>query len=320
VEFAITCEGLVKRYHDVVALDHLSLSVPQGSIFGFLGPNGAGKTTAIRLLTGLARATEGRATVAGFNVGADSVALRERISYLDQQPQFYSWMRGRELLEFVGELYGLTGSELRKRVDEVLEISGLSEAARRKVGGYSGGMRQRLGLAQALINEPEVLFLDEPVSALDPAGRHDILQIIEQLRGRATVFMSSHILADIERVCDRVAIINDGRLIVESTVSDLQARYALPIFLLQFDDGNDPRVDALQSRLQSEPWVTNVTRERDELRVSTDDPTTASSALLRLVADTGLSLVKFERARPSLEDIFLRLVSVIPVDEESGRS
>ncbi len=309
MDAAITCDGLVKRYGEVVALDHLDLSVPRGSIFGFLGPNGAGKTTAIRLLTGLARATEGRATVAGFEVGADSVGLRQHISYLDQQPHFYDWMRGRELLEFVGQLFGLSGSALARRVDEMLELTGLTDASKRRIGGYSGGMRQRLGLAQALINQPDVLFLDEPVSALDPAGRHDLLEVIDHLRGRSTVFMSSHILADIERVCDRVAIINEGRLVVEATVEDLQSRYALPIFVLQFDKSDDPGIASLGDRLRQAPGVMNVTLERDEMRVSTDDPAGASPALLRMVAESGVSVLRFERVRPSLEDIFLRLVS-----------
>ncbi len=318
MDSAISCDGLVKRYGDVTALDHLSLNVPTGSVFGFLGPNGAGKTTAIRLLTGLARANEGRATVAGFDVGSDSNEMRQRISYLDQQPHFYEWMSGRELLVFVGELFGLSNSVLKSRVDEVLLLTGLSDAAKRKVGGYSGGMRQRLGLAQALINEPDVLFLDEPVSALDPAGRHDLLQIIDRLRGKATVFMSSHILADVERVCDRVAIINQGRLLVESTVSDLQARHALPIFLLQLENSNDERVSGLTDQLQSMDWATNVVQERDELRVSTDSPELAGPALLRIVADSGLPLVKFERVRPSLEDIFLSLVSRSPADSNGA--
>jgi len=309
---AIVCQDLVKRYGDVTAIDHLDLIVPRGSVFGFLGPNGAGKSTAIRLLTGLARATEGSAQVAGYNVGRESIALRQQISYLDQQPHFYDWMRGRELLEFVGQLFGLTGTRLRTRVDEVLTLTGITEAAHRKVGGYSGGMRQRLGLAQALINQPEVLFLDEPVSSLDPAGRHDLLQIIEQLRGSTTVFMSSHILADVERICDRVAIINHGRLVVEATVEELQARYALPIFVLQVEKAVETTVIALTERIRKRPWTTSLTVDRDEIRVGTADVEVAGPELLRLIAESGVQLIRYERIRPSLEDIFLRLVSDTP--------
>jgi ABC-2 type transport system ATP-binding protein len=305
---AIVCQGLVKRYGDVTALDHLDLTVPEGSIFGFLGPNGSGKTTTIRLLTGLSRPTDGQARVAGYDVTGDSIALRRRISYLDQQPQFYNWMRGRELLEFTGQLFGLHGAELSARVVEVLALTGIADAAERKVGGYSGGMRQRLGLAQALINQPDVLFLDEPVSSLDPAGRHDLLSIIDSLRATTTVFMSSHILADIERVCDRVAIINRGRLVVEASVTELQARYALPIVVVEVEHADPARLAALRERISAQPWATGVTFDREELRVGMRDHADAGSELLRLLADSGVPVVRYEHVRPDLEDIFLRLV------------
>src|SRR5262249_9474736 len=151
----------------------------------------------------------------------------------EQQPRFYSWMRGRELLAFVGALYGLRGADLRRRIDAALEVTGLTDVASRRIGGYSGGMRQRIGLAQALVNTPEASFCAAPVSSLDPAGRHEILEVIAGLRDRTTVFMSTHILADVERVCDRVAILNSGRLVVASSVAELQERYAQPIFLLE---------------------------------------------------------------------------------------
>jgi len=305
---AISCEGLTKRYGDVLALDHLSLDVPAGAIFGFLGPNGAGKTTALRLFTGLAFPESGRATIAGVNVAAGDVSLHRRYSFLDQSPQYYGWMRGRELLEFVGQLFGLRGAALRSRVDEVLALTGLTEGAKRRIGGYSGGMRQRLGLAQALINEPEVLFLDEPVSALDPEGRHDILDVIAGLRGRSTVFMSSHVLADIERVCDAVAIINKGRLIVSSTVADLQDRYAQPIFTFEPEPGQDERVQRLLAALREAAWAGEVVQEHGIVRVLARDTAQASSEILGLLAAHHVEVQRFERGRPSLEDIFLRLV------------
>ncbi len=308
MDTAIACEGLTKRYGSVLALDRLDLTVPAGSVFGFLGPNGAGKTTLVRLLTGLARPTAGRARVAGLDVVAEGMPLRHRISALDQQPQFYSWMTGRELLQFVGELFGLSGAELKARVDGVLADTGLTDAAHRRVGGYSGGMRQRLGLAQALINRPDVLFLDEPASSLDPAGRHDILSIIAGLRGRATVFMSTHILADVERVCDTVAIIDKGRLIVSSTVAELEERYAQPVFVLEPVPGETERVDAFLAALRQEPWAGEVTHEHGEIRVVASDTATASRQMLPLVARHELTLVRFERGHASLADIFLRLV------------
>ncbi|HEX7496026.1 MAG TPA: ATP-binding cassette domain-containing protein, partial [Candidatus Limnocylindrales bacterium] len=230
---AVITTNLTKRYGaGIVALDHLNLAVPSGSIFGFLGPNGAGKTTTLRLLTGLATATDGTATVAGVRTGATDGRLARNIGYLDQDPRFYGWMRGRELLDMVGQLHGLHGAALRQRVGEVLEIVGLQDAANRRIGGYSGGMRQRLGIGQALINQPRVLFLDEPVSSLDPEGRRDVLEIVSRLRGTATVFMSTHILNDVERVCDRVAILHLGRLVVEGPIDELLDRYAQPIYEL----------------------------------------------------------------------------------------
>jgi len=304
----IVVNDLTKSYGRSRGVTHITFNVDEGKVFGFLGPNGAGKTTALRLFTGLAFPESGRATIAGVNVAAGDVSLHRRYSFLDQSPQYYGWMRGRELLEFVGQLFGLRGAALRSRVDEVLALTGLTEGAKRRIGGYSGGMRQRLGLAQALINEPEVLFLDEPVSALDPEGRHDILDVIAGLRGRSTVFMSSHVLADIERVCDAVAIINKGRLIVSSTVADLQDRYAQPIFTFEPEPGQDERVQTLIAALREATWAGEVVQEHGIVRVLARDTAQASSEILGLLAAHHVEVQRFERGRPSLEDIFLRLV------------
>ena len=244
---AVACRGLTKHYGPVVALAELDLEIPSGTIFGFLGPNGAGKTTTLRLLTGLARPTSGRATVAGVEVsgarpegraGRVEGSSRALFGYLDQDPRFYGWMRGRELLELVADLYGLDRTDRRARIGEMLDLVDLSDAAGRRIGGYSGGMRQRLGLAAALLARPAVLFLDEPVSALDPAGRHDLLEVIGRLRGTTTVFMSSHILNDVERVCDRVAILDRGRLLADAPIEELLARYAAPVYRLVPETGH----------------------------------------------------------------------------------
>jgi ABC-2 type transport system ATP-binding protein len=306
---AISTAGLTKRYGGIVALDHLNLTVPSGSVFGFLGPNGAGKTTTLRLLTGLAAATDGTGTVAGVRIGGTGGELARNIGYLDQDPRFYGWMRGRELLTMVARLHGLRGAALRQRVGEVLEIVGLTEAASRRIGGYSGGMRQRLGIGQALINQPRVLFLDEPVSSLDPEGRRDILEIISRLRGTATVFMSTHILNDVERVCDRVAILNFGHLVVEGPIDELLDRYAQPIYELQPEPQQDGAIDRLAAAMRGQAWARDVKTTPDTVRVFVDDPKVAGPAILPLVVASGVGLVRYERARPSLEDVFLRLVA-----------
>ena len=316
---AIETRALTKQFGGLLALDRLDLVVPQGSIFGLLGPNGAGKTTTIRILTGLARPTAGSASVVGIAVDLDQPELRRRLGYLDQDPRFYSWMKGRELLELVGRLHGLATSELRARVAEMLERTGLTAAAERRIGGYSGGMRQRLGIAQALLHGPQLLFLDEPVSSLDPEGRRDLLALIAGLRGEATVVFSTHVLSDVERICDRIAILDRGRLVTEGPLDELLAAHARPIYRLVPAPDQDAQVAALIDRLRAAPWTTDVSIEHDVVRVAVSDPEAASGEILSFVVATGVVLDSFERARPTLEDVFLELVGPAKPDDLDGR-
>jgi ABC-2 type transport system ATP-binding protein len=304
----VSTRGLTKRYRLDVALDGLDLDVPAGCVFGFLGPNGAGKTTTLRLLTGLARPTAGSATVAGIDATTGGRALAERIGALDQDPRYYGWMTGRELLTFVGRLHGLDGAALRARVDEVLETIGLVDAAKRRIGGYSGGMRQRLGIGQAILPRPSVLFLDEPVSSLDPAGRRDVLDLIGRLRGTCTVFMSTHILNDVERVCDRVGILDHGRLLTEAPMDELLASHARPILELDPEPDQDAAVAALAATVRAQAWTRDVRVEHGLIRVFVTDAERAAAEVLPLVVTSGVRLARFERVRPTLEDVFLALV------------
>lgn len=306
----IRCEGLTKRFGSVVALDALDLAVPEGSIVGFLGPNGAGKTTALRILVGLSRATSGQAWVAGHEVTLNSTALQRDIGYLPDQPAFYDWMTAREYLLFVSDLFRIPRKDGRQRCDELLELVDLSADAGRRVGGYSRGMKQRLGIAQALINRPTVLLMDEPTSALDPVGRMEVLETLLRLRAqRTTVFLSTHILADAERVCDEIAIIDKGHLLVQATVDELRQRYAIPVFELEFEE----QADSLVTTLGSVVWVQGVdTADREEkavLRVVVDDAQQAKRELPLLVARSGLTLHRYEQTLPSLEEVFIRLVN-----------
>ena len=313
---AIEARGLTKHYGPVVALDHLDLAVPTGSVFGFLGPNGAGKTTTLRLLTGLGHPTSGTATVAGIPVADGTLELARHIGYLGQEPRFYGWLSGRELLELAGRAYGMTGAVLRTRVDEVLETVGLSDAAKRRIGGYSGGMRQRLGVGQAILPRPSVIFLDEPVSALDPAGRRDVLELIGGLRGTATILMSTHILNDVERICDRVAILDRGRLVAEAPMEELLARHARPILELDPEPGQETAVEVLIAQLRAAPWSQDVRLEHGVLRVAVQDAGLAAAETLPMVVAAGVRLARFERVRPTLEDVFLQLVGA----ETPGRT
>jgi ABC-2 type transport system ATP-binding protein len=308
-EAAISARGLSKRFPGgILALDGIDLDVPTGSVFGFLGPNGAGKTTALRILTSLARASSGTASVVGVPVGDGAPNRHGLIGYLDQDPRFHGWMRGRELLELVGRLYGMRGPALRSRIDETLATVGLADAGRRAIGGYSGGMRQRLGLAQAILNRPPVLLLDEPVSALDPEGRRDVLAVIRGLGDASTVLFSTHILTDVERVCDRVAILDHGRLVTAGPMAELLGRYAQPVFVIEPDVADAATIEQLASQLRDVTGVTTVEATAGSVRVAVDDHGDASRALLAALAAGGIPIGRFERQRPTLEDVFLRLV------------
>ncbi len=304
MDAAIVCKGLTKRYGPVLALDGLSLQVPPSVVFGFLGPNGAGKTTTMKILAGLIAPTSGEAYIDGCLASPQQPGSRRHVGYLPEEPSFYGWMSAREYLVFVGGLLGLAGREAAVRVDELLELVDLREAAKRRIAGFSRGMRQRLGIAQALVGRPQVLLLDEPSSALDPLGRRDVLALIERLAGQATVFISTHILADVERVCAQVAIVAHGRLVAQADREELRQRYAVPVFEIE------TAADApeLVARLRGEPWVERIDQEATVLRLTVRDERRARRELPQLVAGLGEQLVRYQQARPTIEDVFVRLV------------
>ncbi len=304
---AIRCENLSRTYGDVQALKSLNLTVPAGAIFGFLGRNGAGKTTTIRLMTGLARPTNGRAWINGVETTRADSAARAQFGYLPQDPAFYTWMTPLEYLDYVARLFQMDAATRKQRTAEMLALVDLEEAAKRQIGGFSGGMVQRLGLAQALLHQPPVLFLDEPTSALDPAGRHEVLELINTLRGRVTVFLSSHILADVERVCDTIGIIHKGELLLVQEREALLAQYATNVIALEVDRASLPLLDQLLAQLAAQPWTLGTTQEDNHLRITVSDVSAAKQVLLPMLADAGVGLNRYEWIRPSLEDIFLQL-------------
>lgn len=305
---AIRIEGLQKFYGAVHALDGLDLTVEPGTVFGFLGSNGAGKTTTIRILTGLAYPTGGRVWVGGKDIAANREAVARRIGYLPEEPAFYPWMTPREFLDHIGRVFELSANERADRVKELLDLFGLAEVSQRRIGGFSRGMRQRLGLAQALVNRPEILFLDEPVSALDPAGRKDVLELIESLRGQYTVFMSSHILADVERVCDTIGIIARGRLMAKAPRETLLAQYATPIFEIEAEHGFERQLNAWAETVRQKGWALSVSIDTLTARIVVNEVETAKRDLLPAAVQAGLVLTRYEMLKPSLEDVFLRLV------------
>ena len=232
----IETHGLRKQFGGKTAVSDLTLTVRQGEVFGFLGPNGAGKTTSIKMLLGLVKPSAGAAHVLGVPVG--NLAARSRVGFLPEHFRFHDWLTGRELLRFHGRLYHIPAARLLSRIEELLARVDLQDAADLKLREYSKGMLQRIGLAQALLNQPELVFLDEPTSGLDPLGRLLVRDIIRDLRGRGTtVFLNSHLLSEVEMVCDRVAMIDHGRVIATGTLDELLSGKACRFRVTGLDPG-----------------------------------------------------------------------------------
>ncbi len=306
---AIEVRGLVKIYGSVRALNGLDLEVPQGSVFGFLGPNGAGKTTTLRILAGLARPTSGSVTIAGEKLINAAPRPSPLVGYLPEEPAFYPWMTPPEYLRYAAAIFGMRRAQAAETAEKLLALTGLLEVKKRRIGGFSRGMRQRLGIAQALVNDPQILLLDEPVSALDPAGRKEVLELIESLAQRCTVVMSSHILADVERVCDTVAIIDHGQRLVEERKEALMERYASNALVLEIDPRYGRSVDDWKKVIFGLKSVQKVYAEGDTLHILAGDTAAAQQAILAALVKEKSPILRFEQVRPSLEDVFMKLVN-----------
>jgi ABC-2 type transport system ATP-binding protein len=217
----IKCNKVSKKFGSFVALDNVSFTIPNGKCFGFLGPNGAGKTTALRLLVGLLSPEKGEILVAGHSIRTERDQVQRLCGYLPQRPQFYPWLTGEEFVRLSAELVGIPVRQAKSKASKYLAMVGLAESAHRRAGKYSGGMQQRLSLAAALVGDPPVLLLDEPVSALDPQGRDEIFVLLKQLKQEKTIFLSSHILHDVEQVCDGVVIIHRGKIMAQGPLPEV---------------------------------------------------------------------------------------------------
>jgi ABC-2 type transport system ATP-binding protein len=306
---AISMDGLTKHYKGVQALTDLTLDVPAGTVFGFLGPNGAGKTTALKVLAGLARATAGSATVNGVAVSAAG-DHRRQLGYLAQDPRFYGWMTGRETLRYVASFRHI-GADRERQITELLGRVGIAEAADRRTSTYSGGMRQRLGIAQALVGRPAVILLDEPVSALDPIGRKDVLDLMRELKGETTVFYSTHILDDVQRVSDHVAILDHGRLVKAAPTHVLLGSFTANTLRVVLGGAQN----ATEVGMRQIPGVVSVTvmsRSGDETAYDVVTQVGASAAVQREVTlfavNAGLTLIANAEETLDLETVFLRLI------------
>jgi len=309
--YVIDTRELTKTYKGVNALQGLSLKVPQNSIYGFLGPNGAGKSTAIKLLLGLTRPTAGKALIFGKDLTQESLAVRRKVGYLAQDPRYYEHMTARQTLRYTARFFYSGPKDLiEARIEEMLGLVGLDDKADRPIKGFSGGERQRLGIAQAEVNYPDLLILDEPAAALDPMGRHDVLEVMEKLRRYTTIFYSTHILEDVQRVSDRVAILNHGRLVAEAPIQELLSGSGAGSVYGVTIQGDGTRV---QSRVEGQPWVQSLSAilidGLTHWQVSVNDDEQAEDQILRLILDDRTLRVKnFGRKTYNLEEVFLSMV------------
>jgi ABC-2 type transport system ATP-binding protein len=309
-EAVVQTENLTKTYDGVDVVGHLDLAVPRHSIFGFLGPNGAGKTTTMKMLLALIRPSAGSGTIFGLDIEHESPTIRSRVGYLPQEPRFYEHMTARETLRFAaGFFFSGPRDRIEERVCEMLDLVGLTDKGDRPVKTFSGGEMQRLGIAQAQIHGPELLILDEPAAALDPLGRRDVLSILEQLRATSTVFYSTHILDDVQRVSDTVCILNHGEIVAQGPIGTILDGGTASSYSVEIRGD----VERARTALLAQEWVDDVTVEEDggavRLSITVSDTDTADAQIQRvLLADDSLVVREFKRNRASLEDIFVDLV------------
>lgn len=298
-------DHLFKSFGDNKVIDDLSFSVPEGSIFGFIGPNGAGKTTTMKMVLGLLRADSGQITVCDEPVTFGQTKTNRFIGYLPDVPEFYNYMKPKEYLALCGQITGLEAAAIKSRSGELLSMVGL-EKANKRIGTFSRGMKQRLGIAQALLNGPRLLICDEPTSALDPIGRKEILEILQQVKGKTTVIFSTHILSDVERICDRISVLYKGRLAMSGTLTELKAQHKRDSLLIEFASAADKQrfVDIPKIK----PLLVNADQTYLGITLHSGDVQGAEAATLDALSQGGILPIKIEVLEPTIESLFMEVV------------
>jgi len=321
----IKVEGLTKRYARTVAVNDISFEVEKGQIVGFLGPNGAGKTTTMRILTGFLPPTSGKANVAGFDVQEHPMEVKKRIGYLPETPPLYPEMEVSEYLEFAGQLKGIGKSDIRRRVDDAIGRCSLGDVRSRLIGKLSKGYRQRVGIAQAIIHNPDVLILDEPTSGLDPKQIIEIRELLRALAGEHTIILSTHILSEVEHSCERVIIISQGSLVAQDSVANLTNRLrGSESVCIEIESAEGrPAAGEAQQRLEQVNGVSRVMMKEPNdgrlvFEVESLQGRHIRSELARSVVNAGWNLNELRAVGLSLEDIFLQLTSAEKTDATEG--
>lgn len=301
-------KNVTKSFKTVTPIMGLNLEVKQGGIFGFLGQNGSGKTTTLRMITGLAKPTQGEIYICGEKVLFGGGNTNKHIGYLPDVPEFYNFMTPKEYLFLCGKLYGLEGKVISERINEILKLVGLDGlGSKRRIQGFSRGMKQRLGIAQALIHRPKLLMMDEPTSALDPVGRKEILDIMSALKGELTVMFSTHILSDVERICDTIGVLHGGKIALQGDVNALRTQYGGETVSLEIVEKEKSL--QLMERLKQLPYVYKVQNNQEgTLLITSSELTKLYKSISPILSDMNLSIKHFQAKELNLEDVFMEVI------------
>jgi ABC-type multidrug transport system, ATPase component len=298
-------DGISKQFGTNKVIDRLSFSVKEGSIFGFIGQNGAGKTTTMKMILGLLKIDQGEIKVCGEKVTYGQNKTNQMIGYLPDVPEFYNYMKPKEYLMLCGEITGIPRAELDSKISELLNLVGLI-GANKKIGGFSRGMKQRLGIAQALLNEPKLLICDEPTSALDPIGRKEILDILERVKGKTTVIFSTHILSDVERICDEIAVLHDGKVALTGTIAQLKARHSQEGLQIEFLTLNDR--EHFLNCISTFDKINQIKETKMGLTLFSKEIHLLQAKVFECIMAEHILPTKIEVLEPSIEHLFMEVV------------
>ena len=298
-------ENVIKRFGELEVIKDLSFMVPEHSVFGFIGKNGAGKTTTMKMILGFLQQDGGNIHVCGEKVVFGNTKTNRQIGYLPDVPEFYGYMNPKEYLYLCGEVTGLKKAIIDSRTKELLALVGL-EGLNRRIRGFSRGMKQRLGIAQALLNEPKLLICDEPTSALDPLGRKEILDILSVARERTTIVFSTHILSDVERICDSIGVLDQGKLVLQGTVADIKNKYRKDT--LQLEIGSNYNLQQLSEGMMKLPFVSNLKAIGNNIYIQLTNAEQFGPEILSFLVAEKVPLLRYEILEPTLENVFLEVV------------
>ncbi|MYL50983.1 ATP-binding cassette domain-containing protein [Halobacillus litoralis] len=303
----ITLKNITKTFDKENAVKNITFHLSPGKCVALLGPNGAGKTTTLKMIAGLMHPTSGQVELANGGSGD----IRKHIGYLPQHPQFHNWMTGKEFLHYVARLSHISKQESQKLAEQLLDRVGIADAKNRKISKYSGGMKQRLGIAQAMIHKPTVLLLDEPVSALDPIGRRDVLNLMEELKQESTLLYSTHILGDAEEASDEILLMHKGAIVESGSLQEVRKRHQVDKITLRFE-GN---MQAYKGKIEAFPFVTHTDIQKQNIHVYVQNVHEARDVLLEHVNKEQWPLLFFEVGQTTLEDLFMKVVNEHAMDD-----